>query len=205
VIRASDRDSVAQTIARTRVGLQRGGAGATGLRPSDSLWHHEDHPMHLMRLSLFVAAALLPLLSACVAASVEPRLASVDFPVLVGPIIRIGGQPGDTPPGEAGAVVKSLASFTSIMTSETHGTGALQTTETKTKNTKVDNCAKLLRASVKGWGAPLVIVSRVWVEAQLHISVLASTHVEVKLDFVPWGTRVPAAEEVEQLSQEANS
>jgi len=154
-----------------------------------------------MRLPLSLAAALLPLLSACVAASVEPRLVSVHFPVLIGPIVRIGGQPGDTPPGEAGALVKSLASFTSIMTSETRGTGPTQTTETKTKNTKVDNCAKRLRASVKGWDSPLVMVKRVWVEAQLHISVLASTHVEVKLDFVPWGTRAPAAESTEQISQ----
>ena len=154
-----------------------------------------------MRFALSLAASLLPLLSACVAATVEPKLASVDFPVLIGPIVRIGGQPGDTPAGEAGAMVKSKAGFTSIMTSQTHGTGATQTTETKTKTTRVDNCARLLRSTVQNWEDPVVMVSRLWVEAQMHISVLASTHVEVNLDFVPWGTQVAVAEPVLQADQ----
>ena len=132
--------------------------------------------------TLLVVMALLLAPIACVAHSTKPDLSAVTCPVLVGPVLRIGGTPGKCPVGDVGQAVTGGSTFAEVITSQ----GSGQTQRTQTKSGRSDNVSSVFNKSVEGFDRPMLHVRTMKIDAMLHISLAGVLKANVQLTADPW-------------------
>jgi len=107
--------------------------------------------------------------SACTGQGVTPNLRNVPFPVLLGPVERIGSSAHHGLGGEPICVVEGTVNNSTAITTESYGT--YQTT--RTQHSRSDNVGSNLRSAARGHLGRFTKVKRLQATAIGHVSVAA--------------------------------
>jgi hypothetical protein len=161
----------------THFPANRGTPGITSLRPITPLWRP---PRGLMWL--WVAAIAAISFTGCTGVhQVSADLRDCSYPILVGPVHRIGGAPGEALENDPTRPLYAYKSWREQLRAETDG-GILSPPRHVHAVLGIDNLAKVLNDACAGVPGPKVYIDTMRAQAYAHVSLVMDFETRIRVD-----------------------